>query len=267
MLSNVFVKTLYDMRKSLMWWSIALFLFSLYYMALFPSLKESSADIQSYIDNLPDSMMAMFGGSMDMTTVNGFLAAEAFSFFYPIFLLAFGIAYGVGLMGGEEESRTLEVLLATPTTRWRVVLEKFLALVVFTVVVILAIYLGFLAGAAVSGVDEMNLGDVLMGTFNMLPLTLFFAALALCLVGVRGGRGSAMGITAGLAAATYLLHTMAEVAGIPAWLQRLSPWYYYNGARAIVDGFSAGHIILLLVLSVVLVGVSLWGFQRRDLGV
>ncbi|WP_162909433.1 ABC transporter permease subunit [Aggregatilinea lenta] len=267
MFSNVFLKTLYDMRKSLMWWAILMFLFSLYYMALFPSLQESSEDIQSYIDNLPDSMMALFGGEMDMTTVNGFLAAEAFSFFYPIFLLAFGIAYGSGLMGGEEESRTLEVLLATPSPRWRVALEKFLALAVFTTIVLLAIYLGFVAGAVVSGVDEISFGDVLAGTYNMLPLTLFFAALAMCLNGVRGGRGTASGIAAGLAAGTYLLHSMADLAGIPEWLQRLSPWYYYNGARAIVDGFSAGNVALLLVLSVALVGVSLWGFQRRDLGV
>lgn len=118
-----------------------------------------------------------------------------------------------------------------------------------------------------SGVDEMNLGDVLMGTFNMLPLTLFFAALGLCLVGVRGGRGTAMGITAGLAAGTYLLFSMAALAGIPTWLQQLSPWSYYNGARAIVDGFNVGYMALLLALSVVLVGVSLWGFKRRDLGV
>ncbi|HML22674.1 MAG TPA: ABC transporter permease subunit [Aggregatilinea sp.] len=267
MFSNVFFKTLYDMRKSLMWWAILMFLFSLYYMALFPSLQESSEDIQSYIDNLPDSMMALMGGEMDMTTVNGFLAAEAFSFFYPIFLLAFGIAYGTGLMGGEEESRTLEVLLATPIARWRVVLEKFAALVVFTAVVLLSIYLGFVAGALVSGVDEMSYGDVLAGTYNMLPLTLFFAALAQCLLAVRGGRGSATGIAAGLAAGTYLLHSMAEVAGIPEWLQRISPWYYYNGARAIVDGFSTGNVILLLALGAALVGVSLWGFQRRDLGV
>ncbi len=266
MLNNVFLKTLYDMRRSLMWWVLGVFLLSLWYMTFYPTFQESGGEFQEMMDNLPASMKALIGGEVDFTTLEGFLAVEAFSFMYPILILAFGVSYGSGLVGGEEESGTLEVLLAAPVPRWRVMLDKFLALVVFTLAVLLAAFLGFVAGGLVADIEDMNVGNLFIGTFNMLPLGLFFAALAMFLTGIRGGRGLALGVVLGLATVTYFVHSMATVADIPAWLQQLSPWYYYNGTEVIKSGLNAAHVALLLGLTVVLVGGGIWGFQRRDIG-
>lgn len=124
-----------------------MFLFTLYFVTIYPSVQESSADMQSYIDNLPDSFKAMFGGDVvDLSTLEGFITMELLSMFYPIMILAFAVTYGAGLLGGEEESGTLEILLATPTPRWRVLLSKFAALVTFTLIVLLATWLGIVAG-------------------------------------------------------------------------------------------------------------------------
>jgi ABC-2 type transport system permease protein len=213
-------------------------------------------------------MRALMGGEVDLTSVEGFLSLEAFSFFYPILLLAFAVSYGAGIIGSEEENGTLDLLLATPVPRWRVILEKFGALVVFTVIVLLTIYLGFLAGALAVDIEGMDNVFILQGVLNMLPITLFFAALALFLTALRsGGRGLALGVTLGLAAISYLIFSMAEISNIPLWLRRLSPWYYYNGANLAREGINAGHTALLLGLTVLLVGGSLWAFQRRDVGV
>lgn len=266
MLSNVFLKTLYDMRRPLMWWVLGVFLLSLWYMTFYPTFQESGSDFQEMMDNLPASMKALIGGEVDFTTLEGFLAVEAFSFMYPILLLAFGVSYGSGLIGGEEESGTLEMLLATPISRWRVMLDKFLALVVFTLVVLLAIFLGFVAGGLVAGIEGMDVGNLFRGTFNMLPLALFFTALTMFLTGIRGGRGLALGVVLGLATVTYFIHSMATVADIPAWLQQLSPWYYYNGTEVIKEGANVGHVALLLGLTVALIAGGMWGFQRRDIG-
>ncbi|NLX09521.1 MAG: ABC transporter permease subunit [Chloroflexi bacterium] len=268
MLSNIFLKTLRDMRRSLIWWSAGLVIFSLYFMTFFPSIQESGEVWQDYMDNLPASAQALFGGEVDLSTIEGFLSVEVFSFFYPILLLTFAISYGAGLIGSEEESGTLDLLLATPTPRWRVVIEKFGALVVFTLVTLAACYIGFLLGGIIANIDEMDAARVLEGTLNMAPLALFFAALALAITGLRsGGRGLALGVTAGLAAFTYLIHAMASVSNVPEWLQRLSPWYYYGGNTVMREGVSAGHVALLLGLAAVLVAVAIWGLRRRDVSV
>lgn len=267
MFSNVFLKTLHDMRKSLMWWCIGMFLLTVYVIALYPSIEESSLDMQEYMDNLPEGMKALFGGAVDLSTVEGYLSMEVFSFFYPIMLLAFAVTYGASFIGSEEENGTLDLLLAAPIPRWRVVLEKFGALIVFTLIVLLVSYIGLIGGGQVSGIEDIDAGRILEGVLNLAPLALFFAALALALTGIKGGRGLALGVVLGLAATTYLIHSMAEVADIPKWLQQLSPWYYYNGVNVMRDGLNLGYLGLLLGLTALLVGLAMWGFERRDIGV
>ena len=106
---------------------------------------------------------------------------EAFSFFYPILFLAFAVTTARESSASEEENSTFDLLLSTPIRRWRVVLEKYAALVVFTLIVLVRAYLGFWFGAMVAGVDDFPGGDILLGTMNMFPLILFFAALALAM--------------------------------------------------------------------------------------
>jgi ABC-2 type transport system permease protein len=263
--NNVFRKTLYDMRNAMFWWSAGLFVFSVLYMLFYPSLQENMESVQSLMDRLPASIRAMAGGEIDLTSVEGYLSLRALSV-YPLLTLAFAVTYGAGFIGHEEEYGTLDLLLATPTPRWRIVAEKFAALVIFTLVVLVVTYLGFVIGGLLVGA-EMDRVAILGGILNMVPLTLFFAAFALALTGLRNGRGLALGLTLGVAATTYLISTMAEVTDIPRWMQRLSPWYYYNGPNVLKEGLRAGHIGLLLILTAALVGLAMWGFERRDVGV
>lgn len=270
MLNNILLKTLRDMKMSLFWWSLTLALFSVYMMGLYPSIEKNSEDLQSYIDSMPEGMLAVMGVSnseLDVTNLENYLGMEVFGFFYPFMLLAFAVTYGAGLVGGEEESGTLELLLSTPVPRWRVMLEKFAALAIFTLVTLLVTYLAFVVGGMIAGVDQMDEGRMLEGVFNMGPMPLFFATLALCIVGVKGGRGMALGVTLGIMAATYLLFTMGDLANIPTWIQRLSPWYYYDGLDVMQNGINLGRAGLLLALTAVLLGIGMWGFERRDIGV
>jgi ABC-2 type transport system permease protein len=264
MVHNVFLKTLYDMRVALFWWCVAMLLLSISTMAFYPSIEKNNADMQNMLDRMPQGIKAMIGGEIDLTSVKGYVSLRAFGFFYPFLMLAFAVNYGASLIGSEEENKTFKLLLSMPIPRWRVVLEKYAALVVFTLIVLLVSYLGFIVGAILVGVDHYSPGDLLAGTMNMFPLTLFFASLALALTGLRNGRGLALGGVLGLAAVTFLITSLAETATMPAWMNKLSPWYYYNGANVLREGFEIGHIALLLVLSVILVGLGVWGFERRD---
>lgn len=268
MLNNIYLKTLRDMRRALFWWVLGMFLFTFYFMSIFPSIQESSADVQSYIDSFPDSFKAMFATDrLDFGTVEGFVTMELLSMFYPIMVLAFAVSYGAGLLGGEEESGTLEILLSMPVPRWRVMVSKFAALITFTLIVVLATWLGLVAGIIAVDIEEADIVNLLGGIVNMVPLALFFAALAFCLTGVRGGKGTALGVTLGLAAATYLMNTLGDMADLPKWMQTVSPWYYYDGLNVLLDGIDPLNVALLLGLALLLLIVGIVAFERRDVGV
>lgn len=266
MLSNVFLKTLRDMRRGLIGWSLIMLLLSLMMMGFFPSIQESSADMQDYINNLPEAFKGMIGGEIDISTINGYLSMELFSFFYPFMVLAFTIMYGSSLIAGEEDSGTLDLLLATPIPRWRVFLDKFLALVVFTTVTLIAMVLGLLIGMPLFGVEGLDVGRTLAATFNMELLGLLFGALALAVTGTQGARGMALGLALGAAAITYLIFVLSDIANLPDALNWLSPWYHYNGPTVMREGLDLARTALMAVLTVIFIVFGLRSFQRRDVG-
>ncbi|GAB4482154.1 MAG: ABC transporter permease [Anaerolineae bacterium] len=264
MFKSVFLKTLYDMRRGLLWWSLGMFVLCLYLMTLFPALDVPA--LSSYLETLPESITVIMGGVTDFSTWESYLAAEMYGLMFPGLTVAFALAFGAALISDEEDSGTLDLLLANPIPRWRVLLEKLAALVLFTLVVLVVSFLGYWAGAALADV-AIEPARLWWGTFNLLPLTLFFGVLALMLTALRRGRGVAVGVSAGLAVITYFIEGLALVSDMPEWLTKLSPWHYYDGAQALVEGVDPANMALLTGAAVIMLAVALGGFQRRDLGV
>jgi len=266
MLASVFAKNLYDMRRGLIWWSVGLILTNLLIVSIFPSIEESSAALTEYMENLPPAMVAMFGNIQDFTTMEGYLGLELFGFFLPALTLGFGIAYGGSAIGSEEDSGTLDVLLSYPISRRKVLTQKFAAIAVFAALVLLASLVGLLIGVALVG-STVDFGNLLAAVTNVGLLTLLFGTLALALTAVGLNRGAASGIAAGLAAATFLMNSLAPLADLPDALRHVTPWYYYDAAEVLVSGFVPANAAVLSVAIVILLVIGLVGFQRRDIAV
>ena len=266
MLGSVFSKTLFDMRRGLIWWSVGLILTNLMIVLIFPSIEESSAALTEYMNNLPPALLALFGDIANFTTMEGYLGLELFSFFLPALTLAFGVAYGGSAIGSEEDSGTLDVLLSYPVSRRSVLTQKFGAITVFAVLVLVASTIGLLVGVAMvdSSIDIVNLAAAVL---NVGLLTLLFGTLALALTGVGLSRGAASGITAGLAAITYLMNTLAPLADLPEAVRHVTPWYYYDAVEILQSGPEPVNAAVLLAGIVILLVIGLVGFQRRDIAV
>ena len=82
------------------------------------------------VDDYPDAFKAFFGlgDNVDYTSAIGYLNGELFSFMVPLLLLIAAIGAGARATAGEEERGTLELLLANPISRRRLVLDKLAAL-------------------------------------------------------------------------------------------------------------------------------------------
>ena len=60
----------------------------------------------------------------DYTSPAGYLRAELFALLGPILYLVFAIGAGGRAVAGEEEVRSLDLLLSTPLTRTQIVRDK-----------------------------------------------------------------------------------------------------------------------------------------------
>ena len=97
-------------------------------VAFYPSVRDDEA-LSDYAKDLPESVRALFaGGELDLTSPAGYLNSQIFALMAPLILLIFTIGAGAGVVAGEEERGTLDLLLAHPVRRRDYVVQRFLAL-------------------------------------------------------------------------------------------------------------------------------------------
>ncbi len=267
MLRSVFLKSLRDQRRALMWWGIGLVTLAVMMMLFYPNVRDSGAAMEEYMKSFPKELMALFGGEFtEFTSPEGFLNSELFFLIVPLLFLIFTITAGSSAIAGEEEKGTLDLLLSNPLARWQVALEKFFAMVIAT----LALALSFWSGIAVGRVAvEMDIGleRVAAATLSAAILGMAFGALAFALGCISGNRGLSIGVTSAVGVMSYLLNALAPMVEFLSSLRRLSPFYYYIGADPLRNGLSLGHAGVLIALSAALLAVALVAFERRDLAV
>ena len=266
MLRNVFLKTLRDRRRSLIWWTVGLVAFVASTVAFWPTVEDSAAELNRLVEDLPAALRVFSGGELDLASPEGYLGARLFSFLGPVLFLVFSIGFGARTIAGEERDGTLELILATPLARWRIVAEKFAALVAGVVGLGVVMWASLALGAAPVGM-EIGPGRLAAATAMLVLLALVFGAMALLVGAIAGSRGLALGVTTSVAFASYLVDVYAPVSEPLEQIQGLSPFYYYDAADPLRNGLDPAHLAFLVVVTALLAAFALVAFERRDVTV
>lgn len=266
MFRNVFLKSMYDQRRSMLFWGLSMVLLALIMTLLYPSM--GAASYGQYIEQLPEGFMELFtgGASLDFSTPVGFFNTELFSLMLPLLFIVFGIGLGTGAVAGEEDKGTLNFVLSLPIARRLFLLQKIGMIVVHMLVLGLISWVGLAIGIVSVDID-LSLLRTAEATLAALLLAMVFSSLALTLGCWRGSKGLAIGLSGGLAVLTYLLHALGTVID---WLEPyrvLSPFYHYVAPDTLSRGFDAVHILVLVALVLVFLTASFPLFERRDIAV
>jgi ABC-2 type transport system permease protein len=259
---SVLTKTLVEQRRALLWWAFGLVAACLLTTAFYPSIRENAASFERLLESLPAGLRKSFGG--DFASPAGYLEARLFSIFAPVLLLIFAIGAGSRAIAGEEDHKTLDVLLSTPVSRRRVLLDKALAMLVATTGLGAVLALAIAATGPPFDVS-VSVSNIVAAVANCVLLALAFGAVALLVGAGTGRRSLAIGVAAGVAAGSYLIDVIALSVGGLTWLQRLSPFFYYRDPQAIVHGLDPVDAIVLGLIGVVAVVIASGVFERRDL--
>jgi len=249
-------------RRALIGWGIGLAAIALMYAAVYPSIKQSAADLDKYMQNLPDAVRSIIG--TNYTSPAGYLRAELFSLLGPVLLLVYGIGAGGKTIAGEEEARSLDLLITTPMPRGRVVADKavtlalsLLALSALVFVVVIALGPPFGLNVAIVDVAAMCVMFFLLG--------LAFSWFALAVGCATGRRAWASAVAGGVAVVTYVLNAIAPTVSGLSWARPLSPFRWYLEPDPLVTGIHGENVLVLALIAVVCALVAVWAFGRRDL--
>jgi ABC-2 type transport system permease protein len=242
MLRNIYLKTLRDQRVSFAWWTVGIVALCVFLVAYYPTISRTPA-VTEFLEEAPEWMKAFIGeNAEDYTSPAGYLQGELFFMMAPILFIIFAVSRGSAAVAGEEGKGTLDILLANPVSRRRVVLEK--AAAMFTAVLCLGLVLwaSLALGAAGVGMD--------------ISAARLAAACLSCVL---------LGVAAAVAVASFFLYSLSSlVEGLKPW-SRVSPFYYYIAADPLKNGLNAMHVLVLLAASLALEALSVYLFERRDI--
>ncbi len=265
MLRNVFLKTLSETRRALVWWSLGLLGMAAMMISVYPTVR-NNPDLNKMVEDYPDALKAFmaFGGDLDYVSGAGYLGSELFSFMVPLLLLVAAIGAGARATAGEEERGTLDLLLANPLSRRRLVAEKLGALAGEIALLAIVLWLSLLVGVEIVGMD-VSAAHLAAATTSAALLALAFGAIALGVGAASGRRGVAIGVSAATAVAAYLVNSLAALVDFLEPVKQASPFYHYVASDPLREGLALEHVAFLVALVLVAAGLAAVAFDRRDL--
>ena len=260
LMRNVFTKTLYDLRWTALSFAIGLAGLAFLVLYLYPSVATAQEEMFSGLAG--ETAKAVLGNVDLAGTVQGYLNVQLFPFL-PLFVAVFLIIVTSSAVAGEEGNKTLGVLLARPTPRWRVLTEKALAYLLSLILILAAMGGGAVLGSLVAGVviDENRLFGSIMAA---LPYGIWLLGFGLFCSAFFRSRMVAALVATGVVVFTYMFNSLTEF--VPSWkvYNQAFPMYYYAWGEPLLEPLNVGFSAILVVAGVIFYILAIAAFQRRE---
>ena len=144
MRADIALLDLYNRRRSTIGYAVGMALYMLVIVVLYPSFKHSTELNKLTQGN--SAVAALFGATGTLTSPAGWVDVNAYANFLPLIMLLLTIGYGAGAIAGQNEDRTLGLLVVLPLARDRLIAQKIatmtLQAAILTIVVAACVYIG-----------------------------------------------------------------------------------------------------------------------------
>lgn len=230
---------------------IAMFLLGSAYGSILGEAQDMLAGIEVFEDAIAE--------------IGGRTAAESFASLVMVVVAIIGSVYVVMAtlrVRAEENAGRAEPVLATPLSRVGWLGSHLVAVMIGSVVMLLAAGLGFgISGA--SSMSDSGLAVTLIGAaLTYLPALWVTAGVAVVLVGLLPRMATLAWIVPLYAG---LVGYLGQILQFPTWMNNLSPFGHIPQVPA--DDLSLTPLLLLTLLAVGLVAVGLLAFRKREINV
>ena len=231
------------------------------YFSMFPGIQE---EMDVFEAAFPEYMFDMFGIE-ELHTIEGFIAAELYSFFWSLLLAIYFAYVGAGLIASDVQERRMDLTLSNPVSRESVVLQKVAALWVPLVALNVGVPIIVYVGALVIG-ESFNPVALAMVHLLSIPYLLVCAGIGVVLSVVvdRVRRARSTALT--LVFALWLVDSVSRIDPDYEWIGTFTPSRYYEETNILVhEEYAFLDAGLLLAVFLVLIIVATVVFTRRDI--
>ncbi|MCL2444983.1 ABC transporter permease [Candidatus Saccharibacteria bacterium] len=259
MLNNALCKILFEKRWMIFWWFIAAASVTFMMMQLFPTMSDLF-DV-TITEEMPAAMQAMFGDMDTLTTIEGYVGVQIFGDL-AIIVVIFAVVFGGAIIAGEEKSGVLLTQLARPIKRHSIFFQKFIALTLAILVIVIGFTVGTFLGAITIG-DSVSLSKFWQPALALFLLATGFGAITMMFggLGIKGG-----GLITGFYAVVgYLLASMRDLSDTVSTLAHGTPFGFYSSQTFMTDGLDPSSTLWLIGFIILPILVGLIIFTKRDL--
>jgi ABC-2 type transport system permease protein len=262
MLGRLWVKTLYERRRALLWWGVGIAVTTVSFVAMYQAVLDVP-DVDQLLESYPEAFRKVFEMT-DITSPAGFLHTYFLSLMAPVLFLVHAIGFGGSTTTEEERDKTIDLLATLPISRARIVAEKALAMVVAATGLGVVMFASMWVGAALVGM-AISAWHLAAASAAVVLLGLCFGAVALLVGTLTGRRGTSLGIAGAIAAAAFALNMLAPLSDALDRLRVLSPAYHAVGIEPLRHGLGLEHAAVLVILTSMLLAGAALVFDRREL--
>ena len=264
----IFRRTLRDNLMSSLGWGLGYSALIALAALLYPLLNESNT-LFTLLNGfgLLDNVFAI-ADVEELTGFPGYLALQAMGW-GPLVFSVYLIPQALRAVAVEERQGTLDILLSTPISRWRLLTEKTLAIIASFVGILALMLLAMLVSSRLlAGVDLAPL-HMVASVWHLLPISLtILTGTLLISLGLRNHR-QAGALAAFLVMGSYFSRSLANLvsSNLLDTINTFSIFSYYRSVAALAEGFQWEADMVLLAVAAILFVLALIAFERRDLGV
>ncbi|MDH3754149.1 MAG: ABC transporter permease [Acidimicrobiia bacterium] len=264
MLRNVFTKWLWDARRSVLVWTLAIVVVGGGYAAFWPTIN--TPGIQEALESYPQGLREALNYD-DLSTASGYLTASVYGLIVALLLVVYAVSAGTRIIAGDEEASTLDLILAHPVSRIQLALQRFASFVLSVVIIVSVFWLGMLALIVPAQLDDISTGQFAAMHVHLVLFTSFFGAVTYATGAATGRKSFAIGIGSGVGVLGYFAQgIIPQLEGLE-WVENLSPFHWLIGGDPLRNGLQVGDCLLMLGLVGAVVMWGSWAFSRRDIAV
>ena len=258
--------TIWQRRWSIMWWSIAVVGFILLNLVFYPTFKDQAAELEKSLSQLPESAKALFAGSSDFVSPVGYLNSQIFFLMLPMLLTILTIGLGSSIVAREESDGTIELLLARPISRNKLLLSKSIAAIIILLTVSLMAFLSIAITVKIVDIT-VPLRYITVATLGSVILALCFGSIAFVVTMLsKSSKTASIGIATLVAFGGYIVVSLSSTV---KWLKnpgKIFPAYYYKPEDILRGNINWKYFVFPVSIIAISAIISWWSFNHRDIG-
>ncbi|MFD6210197.1 ABC transporter permease subunit [Peribacillus sp. NPDC060253] len=264
---NIFLKEMKYHRKSLIFWSIGVFLMVISGMTKYEAYSSSGQSINDLIADIPKSLRAVLGFSdLDLMKASGYYGML---FLYLLLMATIhAVMLGATIIAKEERDKTSEFLFVKPVSRSKVITTKLLAAFTNIIIFNLATFLSSIILLGKYSDGEAVNGEIAILMAAMLFLQVLFMVIGSALAAVKKKPKTAASVAAGILLLTYMLSIVIDLNENIEGLRYFTPFKYFEAKNVMYGGgLDVLFVVISLILILTLLVVTYVFYKKRDLNV